>query len=234
MPKSPDETLALIRTLLAIADGGSPHQPERELARTRAEKLMLRHSIDEAAARMTSERARQPVRTDEPVTGSWVLDRIELRNAVYGAFGCRPLRTRQGNSTEFVAFGFASDMSMAAVLTASLEPQMLAEMSAHGGTPSDKRTFAAGFAAIVARRLRQFYAEVLVVAETEGTSSALVLAARDRDVDAAVDQAFPHVRRTTRRLSGRGWAAGVQAGARADIAVSDRTVPAASTRALGR
>lgn len=234
MPKSADETLALIRTLLAIADGGSPHEPERELARTRAEKLMLRHSIDEAAVRMTSERAREPVRTDVPVTGSWVADRIELRNAVYGAFGCRPLRVRRGTGTEFVAFGFASDMSMAAVLVASLEPQMLAEMYGHGGTPSDKRAFAAGFAAIVADRLRRFYAEVLTEAQTEGTSSELVLAARDRDVDAAVADAFPHVRRLTRRLSGRGWAAGAAAGARADIAVSDRTMPSAGGLALER
>lgn len=234
MPKSPDETLALVRTLLAIADGGSPHQPERELARVRAEKLMLRHSIDEAAVRMSSESARQPVRAQVHVEGSWVADRIELRNAVYRAFGCRPVRVRRDGVTEFVAFGFASDMSMAAVLTASLEPQMLAEMSRHGGAVSDKRTFAAGFAAIVADRLRQFYAEVLVVAETEGTSSALVLAARDRDVDAVVADAFPNLRRTTRRLSGRGWAAGAAAGARADIAVSDRTMSASAGRVLER
>lgn len=234
MPKSPDETLALVRTLLAIADGGSPHQPERELARVRAEKLMLRHSIDEAAVRMSSESARQPVRAQVHVEGSWIADRIELRNAVYRAFGCRPVRVRRDGVTEFVAFGFASDMSMAAVLTASLEPQMLAEMSRHGGAVSDKRTFAAGFAAIVADRLRQFYAEVLVVAETEGTSSALVLAARDRDVDAVVADAFPNLRRTTRRLSGRGWAAGAAAGARADIAVSDRTMSASAGRVLER
>ena len=195
---------------------------------------MLRHSIDEAAVRMTTERARQPVRVDVPVTGSWVADRIELRNAVYSAFGCRPLRVRRGDGTEFVAFGFASDMSMAAVLAASLEPQMLAEMYGHGGTASDKRAFAAGFCATVAGRLREFYAEVLVEAETEGTSSELVLAARDRDVDAAVSDAFPHVRRTTRRLSGRGWSAGAAAGARADIAVSDRTMTSAGSRALGR
>jgi hypothetical protein len=234
LPKSPDETLALIRTLLAIADGGSPHQPERELARVRAEKLMLRHSIDEAAVRMTSESARRPVRAEVPVTGSWVADRIELRNAVYRAFGCRPVRVRRQGATQFVAFGFASDVSMAAVLTASLEPQMLAEMYRHGGAPSDKRAFAAGFAATVGERLRQFYAEVLVVAETEGTSSALVLAARDRDVDAAVTDAFPDLRSTTRRLSGRGWAAGAAAGARADIAVQDRTVSASGGRALER
>ena len=232
MPKSPDETLALIRTLLAIADGGSPHQPERELARVRAEKLMLRHSIDEAAVRMTSESARQPVRADVQLTGPWVADRIELRNAVYRAFGCRPVRVRRDGGTDFVAFGFASDMSLAAVLAASLEPQMLAEMYRHGGSVSDKRTFAVGFASIVADRLRQFYAEVLVVAETEGTSSALVLAARDRDVDTAVSDAFPDLRRTTRRLSGRGWAAGAAAGARADIAVSGRTMSGSGTRAL--
>lgn len=234
MPKSPAETLALIRTLLAIADGGSPHEPERELARTRAERLMLRHSVDEAQVRMTSERAREPVRTDVSVTGSWVADRIELRNAVYGAFGCRPLRVRRGNGTEFVAFGFAADMSMAAVLAASLEPQMLAEMYGHGGTVSDKRTFAAGFATTVADRLRRFYAEVLTEAQTEGTSNELVLAARDRDVDAAVATAFPHVRRTMRRLSGRGWAAGAAAGARADIAVSERSVSSAGARTLER
>src|SRR4051794_37077099 len=150
MPKSPSETLALIRTLLAIADGGSPHEPERDLARIRAEKLMLRHSIDEAAVRMTRERAREPIRTDVRVSGSWVADRIELRNAVYGAFGCGPVRVRRGDGPGFVAFGFASDMWRAAVLSESLEPQMLAAMYRHGGSVSDKRAFAAGFASIVA------------------------------------------------------------------------------------
>lgn len=232
MPKTQDETLALIRTLLAIADGGSPHEPERELARQRAERLMLRHSVDAAAVRMTAERAREPIRTDTPVTGSWVADRIALRSAVHLAFGCRPLRVRSADVTELVAFGFAADMSMAAVLCESLEPQMLAAMHRHGGPPSDKRAFAAGFTATVARRLRAFYAEALTQAETEGTSSALVVADRDRDVDAAVAVAFPRVRRTTRRLSGRGWSDGVAAGALADIAVSGRKVSRGAGRAL--
>jgi len=234
VPKTPDETLALVRTLLAIADGGSPHEPERELARQRAERLMLRHSIDAAAVRMTAEKAREPMRTDTPVVGSWVADRIALRSAVHLAFGCRPLRVRTRDVTDFVAFGFAADMSMAAVLSDSLEPQMLAAMQRHGGLPADKRAFAAGFTAIVAERLHAFYAEALTQAETAGTSSALVLAERDRDVDAAVAIAFPHVRRTTRRLSGRGWAEGAAAGARADIAVSGRKVGRTPTRALPR
>ena len=233
MPKSPDETLALVRTLLAIADGGSPHQPERELARIRAEKLMLRHSIDEAAVRLTSESARRPVRAEVHVEGSWVADRIELRNAVYRAFGCRPVRRRRDGVTEFIAFGFASDMSMAAVLTASLEPQMLAEMAAHGGSPADKRTFAAGFTMVVARRLAEFYAQALTEAEAEGTSSALVVADRDSRVDAALSHVFPQVRQSTRRLSGAGWGAGANAGARADIAVSGRKVRGQGRRALG-
>ncbi|MDM7853776.1 hypothetical protein [Cellulomonas alba] len=191
MPKTHDETLALIRTLLAIADGGSPHEPERDLARRRAEKLMLRHSVDVAAVRMTADQARAPIRTDTP---------------------------------------FAADMSMAAVLCDSLEPQLLTAMHRHGGLPSDKRAFAAGFTAMVTQRLRAFYAEVLTEAEAEGTSSALVLADRDHEVDAAVAVAFPRVRTTTRRLSGRGWAEGVAAGGRADIAVTGRKV----TRGPGR
>lgn len=230
MPKTHDETLALIRTLLAIADGGSPHEPERDLARRRAEKLMLRHSVDVAAVRMTADQARAPIRTDTPVSGSWVADRIALRSAVHLAFGCRPLRVRADGATRLVAFGFAADMSMAAVLCDSLEPQLLTAMHRHGGLPSDKRAFAAGFTAMVTQRLRAFYAEVLTEAEAEGTSSALVLADRDREVDAAVAVAFPRVRTTTRRLSGRGWAEGVEAGGRADIAVSGRKV----TRGPGR
>lgn len=233
MPKSFDQTRALIRTLLAIADGGSPHEAERQLARSRAEKLMLRHSIDEASVRMTREEAHAPIRTDTEIVGSWVLDRLALRSAVYGAFGCRSLRVRRGGATEHVAFGFASDMTMAAVLADSLEPQMLAEMAAHGGTASDKRAFAAGFTIVVADRLTAFYAEVLTEAEAEGTSSVLVVAARDTRVDAALAEAFPQVRTSRRRLSGTGWSAGAAAGARADIAVSGRKVDPSTTRALG-
>ena len=204
MPKSQDETLALIRTLLAIADGGSPHEPERELARRRAEKLMLRHSLDEAAVRMTAQQAREPVRSDVAVVGSWVADRIALRGAVYAAFGCRAVRVRRGDVDELVTFGFAADMSLAAVLSESLEPQMLAEMYRHGGRVSDKRAFAAGFTMAVAGRLRQFYAEALTEAESEGTSSALVVAARGREVDAALARDFPDVRSSNAPAVGPG------------------------------
>ncbi|MDM7830256.1 DUF7168 domain-containing protein [Cellulomonas edaphi] len=234
MPKTHEETLALIRTLLAIADGGSPHEAERDLARTRAERLMLRHSIDEAGVRMTREQAHEPVRTDTDIVGSWAMDRFDLRAAVYRAFGCRSVRARRhGAPLTHIAFGFAADMSMAAVLADSLEPQLLLEMAAHGGSPGDKRAFAAGFTAVVEQRLSAFYAEVLTEAEADGTSSALVVAARDARVDEAVALAFPSLRRATRRLSGNGYAAGTAAGARADIAVSGRKVQRADVRALG-
>ncbi|ROS73607.1 DUF2786 domain-containing protein [Cellulomonas sp. PhB143] len=235
---SDDKTLDLVRTLLAIADGGSPYPEERARARERAERLMLRHSIDEATAAMSAEAASEPVSAEFEVGGSYVLDQIGLIGAVYDAFGCRTVRSREvaTGRVRVHAYGFAHDMALASTLADALVPQMLAEMHAHGGSTSTKKSFAASFAGTVARRLREFYAQALVEAEAQGTGSSLVLADRDERVDATVARAHPGLRTARRRPVGDlgGWLAGDAAGRRADITVSGRRVGDGSPIGIGR
>ncbi|WP_286217457.1 DUF7168 domain-containing protein [Paraoerskovia sediminicola] len=234
-----DKTLALIRTLLAIADGGSPYPEEQARARERAERLMLRHSIDAATAVMSEEAASEPVTAAFPVEGSYVVDQIGLVAAVYDAFGCRTVRSRH-RATGVVtvhAYGFAHDMALASTLTDALLPQMLLEMHAHGGSVSAKKAFAMSFSATVARRLREFYADALVEAEAEGTGSGLVLADRDARVEGAVARAHPNLRSARPRAATDlgGWVAGESAGRRADITGLDRKVgPDGLVRGIAR
>lgn len=227
-PDSLDKILATVRTLLAIADGGSPYPAEQEAARERAERLMIRHSIDGARVVMSGQEKRRPIRRDTDIHGSYKLDKMSLLAAVYTAFGCRPIRFRERKTRQETvrAYGFAHDIEMATALIDSLLPQMLIGMAAHGGTAADRRTFAFGFASTVQTRLQEFYASALQQAETEGTGSALVLANRAQEVDRAMQQDYDRPVKTAapRHLTGNGLAAGVAAGRDADITLGDRNL----------
>jgi hypothetical protein len=212
-------TMDRIRTLLAIADGGSPYAPERELARERAEKLMLRHSIDAAAARFTASQRVEPQARLLEFTGTYVIDQAHLAATVLRVFGCRAVEFGRGQRVQ--AYGFAEDLTMACALVDALVPQMLADMRVVGGSVTVRKSFARAFAVTVRTRLEDFYAHALDDAEQEGTSSALVVADRSDAVDAVVEREHPRLRWTRARpvYSSAGWEAGAASGRRADIAL---------------
>lgn len=232
-----EKVLAQVRTLLAIADGDvEGNEGERQTARERAERLMLRFSIDMAQVELTGAQKRAPVCVDNDLAGAYRRDRQDLYSTVYRAFGCQTVReTRRawdrGTGRVRVvdevlkAYGFAADVQMARTLAEHLEPQMLAQMAAHGGPAADRRMFAYGFTVRIGERLREFYGSVLQEAAADGTSSAVVLARRDAEVAAAVAAAHPHLQAgSARRLSGYGWKAGTRAANEADITLAGRKV----------
>lgn len=220
-----------VRTLLAIADGGSPYPEERALARERAERLMVRHAIDEAGARMTREEAERPTTRAFAFDGQYVKDQVNLACRVARVFSCRCVIH---GGRRVTAVGFASDLTMAAALIESLVPAMRIEMDIFGGSVSRKKSFAMAFATTVQARLKDFYAGALREAEEEGTGSALVLADRSAQVERAYREMFPHLRSVRARpiTSHDGWIAGDRAGLRADISLG-RKVDQASRGELG-
>lgn len=207
-----------IRTLLAIADGGSPYPEERALARERAEKLMVRHAIDEAGVRLSPAESVRPGARVFTFEGAYQRDQLQLACAVAGVFSCRSV---MHGVQRITAVGFESDLALAAALIESLVPAMRTEMTMFGGSASRKKAFATAYTWAVTRRLREFYAGALREAEQEGTGSAVVLADRSERVDAAVTQMFPALRAARRRrlTSEEGWGEGTHAGLRADISL---------------
>src|SRR6185312_14993214 len=128
-------------------------------------------------------------------------------------------------------FGMDADLERVDLLFTSLLVQ-----AAHGlavARPDDpyesvaayRRSWMIGFAAVIQRRLAE--AEAAVTAEADaawsgsghnGVSASLVLADRSQLVDAAVSQAYPHLRMARgRSLSGSGSADGAAAARRADL-----------------
>lgn len=221
-----------IRTLLAIADGGSPYPEERALARERAERLMVRYAIDEAGARFAPGEAEQPTTRQFDFAGMYVKDQVMLACAVTRVFSCRSVIY---GGRRVTSVGFASDLAIASALIDSLIPAMRTEMDAYGGSQSRKKSFAAAYTDEVARRLKGFYAGAVREAEEDGTGSALVLADRGARIDSAYESMFPNLRaaRPRRLQSWEGWTAGGAAGRRADISLG-RKVDHGAVHALER
>ncbi|WP_062318682.1 DUF2786 domain-containing protein [Demequina maris] len=228
---APDAILDQIRTLLAIADGGSPYPAERELARERAERLMVRYAIDEAGARMSREQAETPTTRAFDFVAPYVKDQIILVCGIARVFSCRSV-IHGGRRVTTV--GFAADLAIVAALVDTLLPAMRLEMDVYGGSQSRKKAFASSFTTTVTQRLRDFYAGALREAEEEGTGSAVVLLDRAQQVAVAYQEMFPNLRAARRRVltSWEGWGEGAEAGQRADISLG-RKVDEAGRRELG-
>jgi hypothetical protein len=174
-------------------------------------------------------------------------DKCNLLAQIAFALRCRCVR-REGvgptGASEPVLhlFGHEADLGRVELLYTSLLVQTaigLVRDAAIAPPGEDLRAFRrswlAGFADAVARRLRE--AELLAehAADTgAGRSVALVLADRSAEVDAAVKQRYPRLASGRRRaLSGSGFSHGRASGARADLG-SRRDVRGTSARPLGR
>lgn len=213
-----EQQLDLIRTLLAIADGGSPYPEERDRAREQAERMMVRLAIDEAGVRMTAEEAARPTTRVFEFDGTYLKDQIQLVCQIAHVFSCRSVIHAGRRVT---AVGFASDLTIVAALVDSLLPTMRVEMSVYGGSQSRRKAFAWSFTAAVVERLRDFYAGALRDAEAAGTGSELVILDRVAQVELAYHEMFPRLRSLRRRTltTWEGWDEGAAAGQRADISL---------------
>jgi hypothetical protein len=220
--------LAKIRALLAKAESTTfPHEAEALTAK--AQELLGRHRIDEAA--LDQGRAHGPggrrIWLDDPYASA----KFSLLSAVARANRCTAVRLGKVGACHVV--GFPSDLEVVEVLHTSLLVQATTAMAAAGRqvdddgrsrTRSFRQSFLVGFAARIGQRLR----EASATGEAEGVAahgpSVLpVLARRDQEVEAAVSQAFPRLRTSHTASSNRaGLVAGVTAADRADLSVRRR------------
>ncbi|WP_431901646.1 DUF2786 domain-containing protein [Nonomuraea sp. bgisy101] len=209
-------TLDRVRKLLAKAEG-TDNEHERETFMAAATALMAKYGIERAApsaARSTP--ANRVVTLGDP----WAREKARLVYLVSEAVRCRPVLIGKGDGGQRVhVFGFASDLERADLLATSLLLQMASGV-ARVPVPADRvrayrRSWMLGFTDEVYR--------LLVAAESRAAAAGapgteLVLADRKAEVERAVAELYPRIRRSVPRMSGTGYRDGVAAGRRADLA----------------
>ncbi|WP_088286994.1 DUF2786 domain-containing protein [Kineosporia sp. A_224] len=240
-----EERVAL---LLAKAESTTPE--EAEALTEHAERLMLRHGIEQAT--VAAARRGQQVRPEEiveqriPFTGVYGRALVTLGSAVAGEYGTVRtyyLQVRGATSTTLVLVGHESDVRAVETLVTSLvlqgrvaldrwwrtvREQPGARLLSGSERTALRRDYLIGFGQGAADRLRSTREVVHAEAEQAEPGSTLALVDRGRAVDAYL--ADLGLRRGRRIRVGGGYDVGRRDGRRADVGT---TPVAGSRRALG-
>ena len=240
-PLDADERLLTrVRMMLAKAES-TPYEAEAEAFTAAAHSLMARHSIDRAVLDATTEDARRsdgPRAVRIPIAAPYAKDKFGLLSAVASANRCRAVwHEHFGFGT---VIGHDSELRAVELVFSSLLVQASTAMLAHRPTGSAgdarvfRRSFLSGFAMRIAERLAEATAEQTRAATAAadrlrpgsdaraagaGTDIVRLLADREREVDDAVGERFPHLStmRSRARLDIDGWYSGRAAGDRASL-----------------
>ena len=240
------DKLDTVRKLLAKADGAAT-PAEAEVYTAKAVELMARHGIDEALLAAEAPHRDEVATCRIPVADPYSAGKARLLAWTASALRCRAVlhEAAGGRVAAVTVLGFASDRARVELLYTSLLLQASAQLAQQRpawvgeSVAAFRRSWLHGFAVRVHQRLVEAEARAAESAAraspssgpSAGPSVALVLADRRARVDRAYAEAFPQIGRARHaRLSGSGYAAGTQAGARADL--GGRPVAAAGRQAL--
>ncbi|GGQ28644.1 DUF2786 domain-containing protein [Streptomyces roseolilacinus] len=222
-------TLARIRALLAKAEA-TDYPEEAEALTAKAQELMARHSLDEAAL---AARAHGGLAPDEPaaarigVEPPYETAKAILLDAVAGANRCRAVWNEEFGFSAVV--GYEADLEAVELLYTSLLVQgqaamARAEAAQRAGGRKRTKTFRQSFLLAYAQRLGDRLAATSRRITAGEPTLLPVLAARDVAVTARTDRMFPGA--TTTRVRGATDAAGWDHGrAAADRADTGRAAP---------
>ncbi len=226
-----DPILEKIRKLLAKAEDPAATAQEAEIYTAKATQLIADYGIDRALL-ARRDPASDPVRDlVVPVPAPYAADKIDLLGAVADRLRCVAVQTRRrgpdGEERSVHLFGHASDLRRVELLWTSLLLQATSQLTRTPVPPWEhkaafRRSWLAGFRMAVTRRLDASEERARAEADERfaraGTSSALVLADRRAEVEAALHAAYPRLGQARRRqLSGSGMPQGYGAGQRADL-----------------
>ena len=206
--------LARVRALLAKAESTS-FPEEAEAFTAKAQEMMTRHEIDRAMLDEGKVRGEAPqgvrVGIDDPYADAKSL----LLSGIAGANSCQAVWTKRlGFAT---VFGFSGSIEAVELLYTSLLVQATSTLNLLAKQPGDhsrsrsfRRSFLVAFAHRIGERLREASAATTSAADADHGGRLLpVLAARDREVGAARDAAFPNVEYKSYSVSStQGWVAG--------------------------
>ncbi|MEU6572319.1 DUF2786 domain-containing protein [Streptomyces sp. NPDC046805] len=223
--------LAKIKALLAKAEDPAASPEEAEAYFGRAADLMAKYGIDQALL------AEAQPSTDEitskvfDIKGKYVPDRSALLFSITHALGAQNVYWGLTDSAtrkryrKVRVYAHQSTLDRIELLFSTLQLQALNGMKRarpqYGeSVTSYRKSWMAGFASVVRKRLAQAEETALQEARHEagGASTELVLVKREAAVEVFFKRAHPKLKvAPRRRLTGTGWQAGKAAGERADI-----------------
>ena len=224
------DKLDTVRKLLAKADGAAT-PAEAEVYTAKAVELMARHGIDEALLAAAAPHRDEVATCRIPVADPYSAGKARLLAWTASALRCRAVlhEAAGGRVAAVTVLGFASDRARVELLYTSLLLQASSQLArqrpawAGESVAAYRRSWLHGFAVQVHRRLADAERRAEQQAGGSGppdasTGTALVLADRRGQVERAYAEAFPLLGRSRRSvLSGSGFAAGADAGDRADL-----------------
>ncbi|MCK2220427.1 DUF2786 domain-containing protein [Actinomadura sp. ATCC 31491] len=226
-----EKTLARVRALLAKAES-TTYEAEAQTFTSAAQRLMAKYSIDAAMLDARPGGGEAPAGIRVGVDAPYEQPKAVLLNLVAEANRCRVIWSRElGFAT---VLGFAADLSWVEMLFTSLLVQAQTALvnsgtKKHGAGRSRSKAFRQSFLSAFAARIGERLAEATADAVAQesasrGTDLVPVLAAREQEVEQAVERMFPslvsHAVRTS--WDREGWAAGRTAADRASLGTRDR------------
>lgn len=224
------DVLRKVEALLATANHPGTPQHEAETASAMAEKLMMKHSLDESmlnAAKGAGQRGKVTSIKVE-ITGSYAGMRAILLNEVSNANRCKAIRLCGGKHQILAVYGYQAAIDNVQAMYDSLSVQMVnATMKAPAPAwctgaklVSFRHSFQLGFVNDVTKRLREQLANATAEAKAvHGPNVGLVLVSEADAVKAAFKAAHPSTTANSRSSAHNraGYNAGNAAGGRADI-----------------
>jgi len=224
--------LRRVRALLAKAEA-TEFQAEAEAFTAKAQNLITTHSLQHLLDSLHNDSAsgESPSTVRLAVERPYEREKFGLLAEVARANRCRAvLHTGLGLAT---VMGFDLDIEAVELIYTSLLVQATHAMQSHGSqtngwggnsTRTFRRSFLFGFTGRIGERLSSAAESAATQAATATSKSGHerllpVLASREAEVDAFVDESFPHLSslRSRARIDGSGYSAGVKAANRADL-----------------
>ncbi|MGR6921886.1 DUF2786 domain-containing protein [[Actinomadura] parvosata] len=226
-----EKTLTRVRALLAKAES-TAYEAEAETFTSAAQSLMAKYSIDAAMLEAQPGGGEAPSGVRVGIDAPYEEPKAVLLNLVAEANRCRAIWSKElGFAT---VLGFGADLSWVEVLFTSLLVQAQTALvnsgtKKHGSGRSRnkafRQSFLSAFAARIGERLAEATAEAVAQeSASRGTDLVPVLAAREQEVEQAVERMFPSLvsHRMRTAWDGEGWAAGRTAADQASLGAGDR------------
>ncbi|GAA2863707.1 DUF2786 domain-containing protein [Nonomuraea rubra] len=226
-----EKTLARVRALLAKAES-TTYEAEAETFTSAAQSLMAKYSIDAAMLDARPGGGEAPAGIRVGVDAPYEEPKAVLLVLVAEVNRCRVIWSKElGFAT---VMGFGADLSWVEMLFTSLLVQAQTALvnsgtKKHGSGRSRNKAFRQSFLSAFASRIGERLAgatadAVAQESASRGADLVPVLAAREQEVEQAVERMFPNlVSHAVRTAWDReGWAAGRTAADRASLGARDR------------